>query len=434
MGITTALFAGVSGLDSQSNAISVIGDNIANVSTPGFKERRADFADVLGQSISTGGSSSQIGAGSKTARISPIFTQGTFETSARATDIAIEGRGFFVIDSQQGRFYSRAGLFQFNDSGQLVDPNGGRVQGFGIDPATGTSNGQLGDVLLDTAVAAPRVTAQIDMSVNLDSRDVVTSPFDPSNPNTSSNHRTVVTVYDSLGNPHQATVFYSKVSANTWDYTVTLPPASTGTAPASPTDQFVVMAAGGSGRLNFDSAGSLASTVPSPLSDVTFDFQGGAASADVTLNFGPVAGVGTGDASTQFGSDSTTNSFNQDGFGAGLPQSVQFDQQGFLTVQYSNGQVLNVAQVALANFANVEGLQSVGNNNFSESSASGQVLIGEAQSGSFGSIRGSAIESSNVDLAQQFVRMIVAQRAFQANTRTISTTNDLMGALVSLGQ
>ena len=270
MGITTALFAGVSGLDSQSNAISVIGDNIANVSTPGFKERRADFADVLGQSISTGGSSSQIGAGSKTARISPIFTQGTFETSARATDIAIEGRGFFVIDSQQGRFYSRAGLFQFNDSGQLVDPNGGRVQGFGIDPATGTSNGQLGDVLLDTAVAAPRVTAQIDMSVNLDSRDVVTSPFDPSNPNTSSNHRTVVTVYDSLGNPHQATVFYSKVSANTWDYTVTLPPASTGTAPASPTDQFVVMAAGGSGRLNFDSAGSLASTVPSPYARACF--------------------------------------------------------------------------------------------------------------------------------------------------------------------
>jgi flagellar hook protein FlgE len=434
MGITTALFAGVSGLGSQSNAISVIGDNIANASTPGFKERRADFADLLGQSISTGGSSSQIGAGSKTARISPIFTQGTFESSARSTDLAIEGRGFFIVDGNQGRFYSRAGLFQFNEEGRLVDPQGNRVQGFGIDPLTQTSNGQLGDVVLDNAVSAPRVTGQVDMSVNLDSREVITPPFDPADPNGTSNHRTVVTVYDSLGNAHQATVFFTKTAGNTWDYTVTLPPSSTLTAPVNPTDQFVEMTAGGSGQLVFDANGNLSSTVPSPLASPVFDFAGGAASATVNLNFGPVAGVGTGDASTQYGSDSTTNSFNQDGFGAGLPQSVAFDQQGFLTVQYSNGQVLNVAQVALANFANVEGLTAVGNSNFSESSASGQVLIGEPQTGVYGSIRGSAIESSNVDLAQQFVRMIVAQRAFQANTRTISTTNDLMGALVSLGQ
>lgn len=434
MGITTALFAGISGLNSQSNAISVVGDNIANTSTPGFKARRADFADILGQSISTGGSSSQIGAGSRTIRVAPVFTQGTLESSSRTTDLAIEGRGFFVVDGPQGRFYTRAGLFQFNDVGQLVDPAGNRVQGFGIDPLTQTSNGQLGDIVLDTAVSSPSPTSQIDMSLNFDSREAVTPAFDPADPNGTSNHRTVVTVYDSLGNPHQATVFFTKRGVNSWDYTVTLPPASTLTAPANPTDQFVVMAAGGQGTLDFDANGNLNSTTPSPLAAVTFDFAGGANSANVTLDYGPVAGAGTGDATTQFGTDSTTNSFAQDGFGSGLPQSVAFDPEGFLTVQYSNGQTLNVGQVALANFANVEGLTAVGNNNFSESTSSGQVLIGEPQTGVYGSVRGSSIESSNVDLAEQFVRMIVAQRAFQANTRTISTTNDLMGALVSLGQ
>lgn len=434
MGITTALFAGVAGLNSQSNAISVIGDNIANVSTPGFKERRADFADILGQSVSTAGGNAQIGAGSKTARISPIFTQGTFESSARASDLAIEGRGFFVLDSAQGRFYSRAGLFSFNDEGFLVDPQGSRVQGFGIDPLTQGSNGQIADIQLENAVSPPRDTSQLEISANLDSREPVTAAFDPSNPNSTSNHRTVITVYDSLGNPHQATVFFTKTAANQWEYNVTLPPSSTQTAPATAGDQFVVMGTGGTGTLNFDANGNLTSTAPSPLTDVDFDFAGGAATSTVALNFGPVAGVGTGDATTQFGSESTTNSFTQDGFGAGLPQSIAFDQEGFLTVQYSNGQVLNVAQVALANFANIEGLTAVGNNNFSASRASGQALVGEPLAGSLGSIRGSSIESSNVDLAQQFVRMIVAQRAFQANTRTISTTNDLMGALVSLGQ
>jgi len=434
MGITTALFAGVAGLNSQSNSISVIGDNIANVSTPGFKERRADFADVLGQSVSTSGGNAQIGAGSKTARISPIFTQGTFESSARATDLAIEGKGFFITDSAQGRFYTRAGLFNFDQDGFLVDPQGGRVQGFGIDPLTQTSNGQLAPIQLDTAVAPPRDTSQLEISANLDSRETLTASFDPSNPNATSNHRTVVTVYDSLGNPHQATVFFTKTAANEWEYTVTLPPSSTQTAPANPSDQFVVMATGGQGTLTFDANGNLTSTTPSPLADVVLDFAGGAASSTVALNFGPVAGAGTGDATTQFGSESTTTSFSQDGFGAGLPQSVAFDKEGFLTVQFSNGQVLNVAQMALANFANVEGLTAVGNNNFSESRGSGQALVGEPLAGSLGSIRGASIESSNVDLAQQFVRMIVAQRAFQANTRTISTTNDLMGALVSLGQ
>ncbi len=434
MGISSALFAGISGLNSQSNAISVVGDNIANTSTPGFKARRADFADVLGQSISTGGNSSQIGAGSRTIRVAPIFTQGTLESSARTSDLAVEGRGFFVVDGPSGRFYTRAGLFQFNDVGQLVDPNGNRVQGFGIDPLTQGSNGQLGDVVLDNSVSAPSATSQIELSVNLDSGAATTGAFDPADPNGTSDHRTVVTVYDSLGNPHQATVFFSKTGANTWQYSVALPTASTLTPPANVNDQFVVMAGGGQGTLNFDSAGALTSTVPSPLGAVTFDFTGGAAAAAVSLNLGPVGAAGTGDATTQFANASSTNSFSQDGFGAGLPQAVTFDPSGFLNVQYSNGQSLNVAQVALANFANVEGLQAVGNSNFAESTSSGQVLIGEPQTGVFGSVRGSSIESSNVDLAEQFVRMIVAQRAFQANTRTISTTNDLMGALVSLGQ
>jgi flagellar hook protein FlgE len=188
---------------------------------------------------------------------------------------------------------------------------------------------------------------------------------------------------------------------------------------------------GGGGNLTFDATGTLTAMTGTPIS---FNFTGGAAAAQsIAVSYGPLSGA-VGDQTTQYAQSSAINSFTQDGNAAGSLQSLVIDREGYLTGQYSNGATVNIAQITLANFPNVQGLLSVGNNNFSESRVSGQPLLGAAQSGNLGSIRSSSLEQSNVDLASEFVRLIINQRAFQANTRTISTTNDLLGALVQLGQ
>ncbi len=429
MGLSSALFSSVSGLDATGTAISVIGDNIANVNTPGFKARRAEFGDVLGQSIAGVGSFSQLGAGTTLQSVRPIFSQGTIETTSRTTDLAIEGSGFFVLEGPRGRFYTRAGAFNFDLNGLMVNSQGLRVQGFAIDPVTGLSTGQLGDIQLSTTLSPPRASTDVQMSVNLDANAPVTAPFDPANPFATSSHNTIMTLYDSLGNGHSVTYYFSKTGVNTWDWTAGVDPADTTIAPATPGDPVVVQ---GSGSLTFDSAGVLQSMTGSP---VTFEFSGGAAPGQVVnVAFGPVAGVGPGDPTTQFATASTTNSFRQDGFAPGQLQSITIDLDGVITGQFSNAETIPLAQVGLGNFPNVEGLVAVGNNNLIESRNSGQALIGQARTGNLGAIRSSNLEQSNVDLATEFVKLIINQRAFQANTRTVSTTNELLANLVTLGQ
>lgn len=432
MSLSNAMFSSVTGLDSASTAISVIGDNIANVSTPGFKERRAEFADVLGQSIATAGGFSQTGAGTTVSRIGQIFSQGSFESTERPTDLAIEGRGFFILDGPTGRAYSRAGIFTFDNEGLLIDATGMRLQGFGVDSTTLQPTGQLGDVVLTTTLAPPQESSQLDISVNLDKDANPTGPFlpfDPANPNTTSDFQTVVTLFDSLGGSHPATLYFTQSGVNAWSWTATLPPADTTTPPAGPTDPVVVQ---GAGTLTFDTSGSLVGMTGAP---VTFEFSGGAAPGQVVdINFGPVAGVGTGDPTTQFAEASTVNSATQDGFAPGTLQGISVDRDGFINASFTNGETLPIAQVALATFPNVEGLAAVGNNHFQETRDSGQPLVGGPRTGQFGAVRSNSIEQSNVDLAAQFIRLIMNQRAFQANTRTVSTTNELLANLVQLGQ
>jgi flagellar hook protein FlgE len=436
MGLASALYSSVSGLDVASTAITVTGDNIANVNTPAFKERRAEFADVLGQSIASVGGFSQLGAGAKVQRVSTVFSQGTFENTGRGTDLAIEGAGFFLVDSSQGRSYTRAGLFNFDAQGFLVNPEGMRVQGFGIDPLTGLSNGQLGDIQVSTALSPPQPTSDIQVSVNLDSSSApIPGGFDPANPNGSSHFRMPITVYDTQGNGHTATVFYTKVATNTWDVTVGLAPADAFDPVAAPGDQFVIQ---GSTQLVFDNSGLITSITPSnPNGTVTipFEFSGLAGNPvqSVGLSFGNIAGAGV-QPTTQLAANSATNSFVQDGYAPGSLQAISIDREGYITGQFSNGESINLSQLALANFPNVEQLQAVGNNRLIESRGSGQPIIGPAQSGNFGAIRASSLEQSNVDLATQFVRLIIHQRAFQANTRTVSVTNELLATLNNLGQ
>jgi flagellar hook protein FlgE len=426
MSLSSAMFASVTGLDTASTAISVIGDNIANVGTPGFKERRAEFADVLGQSLATSGGFAQTGAGATVLNVSQIFSQGSFETTARATDLAIEGGGFFVLASPQGRAYSRAGLFSFDANGTLTDPLGMRVQGFGIDPVTLRPTSQLGDIQINTAVSPPRGSSQMTLSLNLDPSAPLVGPLDLSNTAGTSNFQTGVTLYDTLGNPHTSDVFFTRTGAGSWSWTATLAPGDTTLPLASPTDSVVAI---GSGTLTFDTSGNLVSQSGSPLN---YAFSGGgAANQQIAIDFGT---PGTLTATTQVAAASSINSQQQDGFAPGTLNSLSVDRDGFFVATFSNGETRPIAQIALATFPAVEGLQSGGNNNWTESRESGQPLIGGPRTGQFGAIRASNIEQSNVDLAAQFVRLILQQRAFQANTRTVSTTNELLANLVQLGQ
>ncbi len=429
MSLSSAMFASVTGLDTASTAISVIGDNIANVGTPGFKERRAEFADVLGQSLATSGGFAQTGGGATVLNVSQIFSQGSFETTSRVTDMAIEGQGFFVLDGVQGRSYSRAGLFSFDRNGLLTDPLGMRVQGYGIDPVTLLPTSQVGDIQINNAVSPPRASSTMQLSLNLDANAQILA-FDPANTNGSTNFQVGMSLYDTLGNAHQSEIFFNRTGSNTWSWNATLPPADTTLPLAGPNDTVVVQ---GSGTLTFDNTGNLTGMTGSPLN---YQFSGGAAASQpVAVAFGPIAGAGTGTPTTQFGSaNSGVNSKTQDGFPPGTLTSLAVDRSGFVTATFSNGETRPIAQVALASFASVEGLRSIGNNNWGETRESGQPLIGNPRTSQFGSIRASAIEQSNVDLAAQFVRLILQQRAFQANTRTISTTNELLANLVQLGQ
>ena len=407
MSLSGAMFTGVSGLGAISTAIQVIGDNIANQNTPGFKSSRVGFADVLGRTITSSGGFSQVGAGTTVSRIQPLFTQGTFENTTKNTDLAIEGAGLFVLDGNQGTQYTRVGVFNFDNQGLLVNPDGQRVQGFGIDPQTGLPTGQIGDITINNSLAPPVPTSAVATNVNLNaSATPIPGGFDPADPVNTSHFTHLATLYDSLGNARPVTLFFTKTAAGTWEWNAALPPGQTTTPPASPTDPFVVQ---GSGTLSFDTSGTLTAATGT---NVTFQFAGGAAPGQaVTFDFGPL-GAQTG-STTQFANaQSVVNSFTQDGAASGTLVNLDIDGAGFVTGLFSNGSIVPLAQLVLAQFPNLEDLQAVGNNNYVETRGSGQPLIGAPQSGQFGSVRSSSIEQSNVDLAGEFVRLIILQRSF----------------------
>lgn len=438
MSLSNALSSSVSGLSAASTQISVIGDNIANANTPGFKEKRAVFTAILGQNITAGAGSAQIGAGVRVQDVGMLFSQGVFEQTQRGTDLGIEGKGFFVLEGSTGRSYTRSGLFGFDADGWFVDTVGNRVQGYGIDPTTRFSNGVLGDIQINVPLSPPQQTGLIELGVNLDaSEPVIAGGFDPNDTQNTTNAREVVTIYDSLGAPRQATVFFTHTGPNTWQYNIAVAAADAAGTPASP--PFIVQA-GGTGDLVFDANGTLVSvdggtTYPT----VTFAFDttnGASASQAVDFSLGPLSSGGptTGTPSSQFDQPYVTNFVSQDGFAPGTLTALQIDEFGRLNGVFSNGVTQSLAQLALANFGNVEGLTDIGGSRLTESLESGPPIVAAANSGTLGSIRASALEKSNVDLAQQFVNLIISQRAFQANTRTASVANELLSNLVNLGQ
>lgn len=407
MSFNTAL----SGLRAASKDLSVTGNNIANSSTTGFKESRTEFGDVYANSILGTGSRTP-GSGVLVTQIAQQFGQGNINITNNSLDLAINGSGFFILNNQGVQQYTRAGAFGLDNEGYIVSSNNGRLQGFGASAAGEILTGRPTDLRIQTSDIEPNATTEVSMGLTLDSGSDVpaTTPFNVADP-TSYNWSTATTIYDSLGNPHVLTSYYVK---NT--------PTATGTDWNVYTDLDSSGTPNSLGTLTFNTGGALVAPSPATLND-TWPAPGGADPLNFGIDFS---------GSTQFGSDFTVNSPHQDGYAPGRLSGIDIDDSGIVFARYTNGQALTLGQVALANFTNPQGLASVGNTAWVESFDSGQPVIGAPQSGSRGSVQAGALEDSNVDISSQLVNLILAQRNYQANAKTIETSNAVTQTIINL--
>ncbi len=406
MGILTSLFSAVSGLNTYGNAMSVIGNNIANVGTVGFKSSSASFADLVSASLGGGSATGQVGLGVFLNDVQTSFTQGSLSNTGNTLDLAIDGNGFFGLRDTAGTVsYSRAGQFQVNNLGEIVDPSGRFLQGYQAS-TTGIILGTVGNITLSTATVAPQATSTANVEANLNAASTVPATAFNVTDATTYNFSNGITVYDSLGAQHQLRMYYVKdAAANTWN----LHSQIDGGATTAQTN------------LVFNSSGVLtgggAQTFSLPIT-------GGAATPlAVAMNFSAI---------TQFGSASNLTNQSQDGFTSGSFQSLSIDSEGRVAAQFSNGQTRTLAQVVLSRFTNPNGLTRSGENGFAETIDSGAPLAGTPTNNGLGRLISQTIEQSNVDLGKEFVDMIITQRAFQANSRAISTSDEMLQELVNL--
>jgi flagellar hook protein FlgE len=470
---------GLSGLNAASKSLDVIGNNVANSSTVGFKQSQAQFADVYASSLSGGGN--QAGIGVKVATVAQQFTQGNITTTNNSLDMAVSGAGFFRMDNNGSITYSRNGQFQMDKNGFIVDNQGNHLTGFlpnaaGVIVATSPA-----DIQISQADLLPQATTTVTAGLNLDARSNIpaVAPFDPNNPSTF-NNSTSSTIYDSLGGSHVASIYFAKTGANAWNSYLTvdgtLVPAGSGLLSAmtfstsgvllTPTSAVssasftpgVTTLAGSS-----TTAGTAVVTVTNTTGLALGDTVTGAGipagttiigitapntitlSANATATASPVTLTATSSAlaapqqlsfnfasTSQFGSTFGVNSMSQNGYTSGHMTGFSTGSDGVVTGRYSNGQTKTLAQVVLANFSNDQGLQSLGNNQWAETSTSGTPLVGTPGSASLGVLQTSATEDSNVDLTAELVNMITAQRAYQANAQTIKTQDQIMQTIVNL--
>lgn len=428
MGLGNGLFSGVSGLNSNGTALSVIGNNIANVNTVGFKKSTVTFADILSATGVQGGS---VGRGSFVQDVSTDFSQGSFQNTTSVLDLGIDGNGFFQVASPSGsRLYTRAGKFSVNSGGLVVTPDGYTLQGYVAD-GNGNLSATIGDMNVSSTQSAPNSTTSIEINTNLDSRESLLGAFDVTNPANTSNFSTAITVYDSLGNAHPVTVYFRKSieapAGNTWEWF--------GVVSGSDNANSALDEIQANGTLTFTNTGALNTESAITYPTGGFDFTGGAAlNQAIAFDFGRSIAEGTtGLVDTiQFGSPSSVVFQSQDGYSAGSLQSISVNQDGVITGLFTNGQTRVLSQIVLAIFNSDVGLFKLGDNKYGESFDSGQPIVGAPNAAGRGRVLSSSLELSNVDLAEEFVTLIMAQRGFQANSRIITVTDEMMAELVNL--
>ncbi len=428
--VLSSLNTGVTGLRAEGEAISVNADNISNVNTVGFKAQRAIFQDQLGRSILAGTSSALPGSGVRMSDVQVLHTQGTLSNTGISTDLALSGDGFFVVSGTQNGvtsdFYTRNGQFNLDASGFLVNPSGLRVQGYEAN-ADGTFDAALTDVKVPTAAIPPRVTETIEMVANLDSNEAVpTLAWDPQDPSNTSNFSTTITVYDSLGASHSVDVYFVKTGENAYDYHALV--SGDEVVPPQPGLNVEV----GNGSMTFTTNGALDTVTTA--TQISADFTGATAGQTIDLDFGStIAGGGTGlDGLTQFNSPSNVSAQSQDGYSAGEFAGVSVDGDGVVRGLYTNGEKLAISQLGIAKFVSNDGLGRAGNNLFIATRDSGEAAMGTAGTGGRAAVSAGALEASNVDLAEEFVGLIQHQRAYSANSRTITTADSMLQELLSI--
>ncbi len=414
----------LSGLNAASSDLKVTGNNIANASTSGFKSSRAEFADVYATSLG-GVSDTAVGGGVRLSRVAQQFAQGNIEFTNSNLDLAINGEGFYVLNDGGSSVYSRSGAFSVDRDGYVVNSTGQRLQVFSPigNSSTTFNTGSLTNLQISLTEGAPNATSNVDMAINLNAGDTsagTTAAFDPAVPSTY-DYSTSYTTYDSLGAQHTATMYFLKdnVATNTWH---TWLYADDGTGSTNVTQ------GGGTAfsTLTFGTDGSLATVNGGAATTLAYDnlaMTNGAAPLAMTLDFSDL---------TQFGGDYSVNSLSQNGFATGRLTGLDIDGTGVVSARYTNGQSTSLGKVALANFANVQGLRQLGDTNWAETFGSGGALVGEAGTASFGLIQSGALESSNVDIAEQLINLITAQRNFQANSQVISTADTVTQTIINI--
>ncbi len=410
-------YISLSGIRAASSGLNVIGNNIANISTTGFKQSRAEFADVYSSSL-VGASNTVIGQGVRLAGVTQQFEQGNVTFTGNSLDLAVNGEGFFKLTDENGAaVYTRAGAFSVNRDGYVVNGEGLFLNARGAD-ANGNITGNVGPIKLDNTYSAPNPTSTVSASLNLDSRapatnaswSVVGGVPDPAGYNSV----TSVSVYDSLGNAHTLSLYYSKNAA---------PPDNTWTARAMIDGVQLDDGAGNDAfTVTFNSDGTYASVSPAFNLDWS---PGGGAQPNQTISIDL-------SKSTQYGTEFAVNEMNQNGYTTGQVLDVDIDEQGIMFARYSNGQSRAIGQVMLVGFANQQGLQPVGDTAWAETYSSGEPVVSEPGTGGLGLVQSGALEESNVDLTEQLVLMISAQRNFQANAKAIQAEDAVTQTIINL--
>lgn len=425
MGILSSLYTGITGLQGQGEALSIYGDNIANANTNGFKVSRPEFQDVIAKSLKGLLGGNQIGRGTRLSGVNPIFSQGSITQTESATDLAITGDGFFVLEGVDGQSYTRNGGFHFDKEGALINTDGYRVMGFAGD-ADGKITSKMGPIKVDRTVIDAKKSSKVNLFMNLDLRAEKALQFDETKPESTSHFATGATVYDTAGTAHVVTMYFNKEDDGQWKWRAM---AKGDEVLGNHTKDEMVEQA--SGRLIFDEDGRLQEQI---IDKSSFQFAKGAKPDQyIEFNFGSdKKNGGTGTEVTQYGTPSEAYKTLQDGFTGGTLAGMTFNDDGILSAIYTNGQTVGVGQVAIAKFENPEGLFKMGQNRFRESRLSGQATLGAPQSGGRGRISSKAIESSTTDIANEFINLMTAQRNFQANSRIISLSDELMQEVLNL--
>ncbi|MBC8025452.1 MAG: flagellar hook protein FlgE [Steroidobacteraceae bacterium] len=398
----------LSGLNASQSDLNVTANNVANTATNGFKGSRAEFADLFAVSLQ-GVSANSSGNGVRVSNIAQQFSQGNIEFTDSNLDLAISGQGFFILSDSGALAYSRAGAFQVDRAGFVVNATQQRLQVYPPLGSGGFNTGGLADLRLQTTDAAPQATSEVEYVLNLPASAVppAVAPFDPNDPNTF-NQATSLTLFDSLGAAHTGTMYFSKTAtANQWEARLFIDGTAVGAAQT----------------LQYSNVGALTAPAGGLVNFPAYTPTTGAANMTIAVDVS---------RSTQFGANFAVNSVTQDGFTTGRLIGIDIEETGVVQARFTNGRSQPLGQVAIANFSNAQGLQQLGNTQWAETFSSGQALRGQAGNSGFGLVQSGALEASNVDITEELVKMITAQRNFQANAQMISTADAVTQTIINI--